>query len=93
MPELNKKLGLRFLQLVGILRWAIELGQLDIYVELSQLSQHQALPCRGHLEAMYNIFAYLRDTPGLLLTRRRLKSMNVCVYVKCRLAGLLRGRH
>jgi hypothetical protein len=29
-PELNDKLGLRFLQLIGILRWAIELGRLDI---------------------------------------------------------------
>jgi hypothetical protein len=33
---------------------------LDIYVELSQLSQHQALPRRGHLEAIYHIFAYLK---------------------------------
>jgi hypothetical protein len=38
--ELNEELGSQFLQLVGILRWAIELGRLDIYVELSQLSQH-----------------------------------------------------
>jgi hypothetical protein len=50
-PELNEELGSRFLQLVGIFRWAIELGQLDIYIELSQLSQHQVLPCWGHLEA------------------------------------------
>ena len=57
--ELNEELGSRFLQLVGILRWAIELGRLDIYVELSQLSQHQALPCQGHLKAMYHILAYL----------------------------------
>ena len=59
-PELNDELGLQFLQLVGILRWTIELGRLDIYVELSQLSQHQALPRRDHLEAIYHIFAYLK---------------------------------
>ena len=59
-PVLNEEVRLQFLQLVGILQWAIELGQLDIYVELSQLSQHQALPRRGHLEAMYHIFAYLK---------------------------------
>jgi hypothetical protein len=51
-PELNDELGSRFLQLIGILRWAIELGRLDIFVEVSQLSQHQALPWRGHLEAL-----------------------------------------
>ncbi len=59
-PVINEELRSRFLQLVGILQWAIELGQLDIYVELSQLSQHQALPRRGHLEAIYHIFAYLK---------------------------------
>jgi hypothetical protein len=59
-PELNDELGSRFLQLIGILRWAIELGRLDIFVEVSQLSQHQAMPRRGHLEALYHIFAYLK---------------------------------
>jgi hypothetical protein len=59
-PELNGEMGLRFLQLIGILRWAIELGRLDIFVKVSQLSQHQALPRRGHLEAVYHIFAHLK---------------------------------
>ena len=56
-PELNDKIGLQFLQLLGILRWEIELGRMDIYVKVSQLSQHQALPWRGNLEAVYHIFA------------------------------------
>jgi hypothetical protein len=59
-PELNNKLGSRFLQLIGILRWAIELGRLDIFVEVLQLSQHQALPRRGHLETLFHIFTYLK---------------------------------
>ena len=50
-PELNDELGSLFLQLIGILRWAIKLGRIDIFVKLSQLSQHQALPRWGHLEA------------------------------------------
>ena len=59
-PELNDGLGSRFLQLIGILRWAIELGRMEIFAEVSQLSQHQALPSRGHLEALYHIFADLK---------------------------------
>ena len=59
-PELNDELGSRFLQLIGVLRWEIELGRLDIFVEVPQLSLHQALPRRGHLEAIYHIFAYLK---------------------------------
>jgi hypothetical protein len=58
--ELHDEMMSRFLQLIGILRWAVELGRLDIYLEVSQLSQHQALPRQGHLNAAYHIFAYLR---------------------------------
>jgi hypothetical protein len=55
-PELNNELESRFLQLIGILRWAIKLGRLKVL----QLSQNQALPRGGHLEALYHIFAYLK---------------------------------
>jgi hypothetical protein len=58
--ELHGEMMSQFLQLIGILRWAVELGRLDIYLEVSQLSQHQALPRQGHLNAAYHIFAYLR---------------------------------
>jgi hypothetical protein len=61
-PELGPEMASRFMQLIGVLRWAVELGQLDIFHELSQLSQHQALPREGHLEALYHIFAYLKQT-------------------------------
>ena len=46
-------------ELIGVLRWAVELGRLDIYTEVALLSQHLALPRVGHLEAAYHIFAYL----------------------------------
>ena len=66
-PEHNDKLGSRFLLLIGILRWAMEPGRLNIFVKVSQLSQHQALAWCGHREALYHIFAYLKkhenDTP------------------------------
>jgi hypothetical protein len=59
--ELNDELGSDFLQLIGIFQWAIEFGRLNILlVVVSQLSQHQALPRRGHFVAFYHIFAYLK---------------------------------
>ena len=66
-PELNEEFGLQFLQLVGILQWAIKLGRSDIYVELSQLSQHQALPRRGHLETIYHVLSISRSTKTALV--------------------------
>jgi hypothetical protein len=49
--ELSDEMATRFMQMVGNLRWAVELRRIDIYTELAQLSQHQSLPRRGHLEA------------------------------------------
>jgi len=53
----------RFRQLIGILRWAVELGRLDIYLETSLLSQYMASPRVGHLEVAYHMFAYLKTHP------------------------------
>ena len=62
--ELGPDLALHFMQLIGILRWAVELGQINIFFEVSSLSQYQACPRLGHLEAAYHIFAYLRNHPN-----------------------------
>ena len=53
----------RFRQLIGILRWAVELGRIDMYLETSLLSQYLASPREGHLEAAYHIFAFLKGHP------------------------------
>ena len=60
-PELGDELANRYLQLIGVLRWAIELGRIDILTEVSVLSQHQCSPREGHLDALYRIFWYLKN--------------------------------
>ncbi len=43
--------GLQFYQeIIGSLRWAVELGRVDILLEVSLISKHLALPREGHLE-------------------------------------------
>ena len=65
--ELDKN-GLQYYQeLIGVLRWAVELGRADILLEVSLLSSHLALPRSGHLQQVYHIFGYLKESP-----RRRL---------------------
>ena len=59
-PELDADKANRYLQLIGVLRWAVELGRIDINTEVSMLSQHQCLPREGHLDAIYRIFWYLK---------------------------------
>ena len=50
----------RYLQLIGVLRWAIELGRINIMAEVSVLSQHQCQPIEGNLAAVYCVFWYLK---------------------------------
>lgn len=60
--------GLQYFQeMIGVLRWAVELGRVDILLEVSLLSSHLALPRVGHLQQVYHVFGYLKNSP-----RRRL---------------------
>jgi hypothetical protein len=61
--ELSSTFISRYLQLNGILRWAVELGRIDIAVETAIMSQYSASPREGHIEAVYHIFAYLAVHP------------------------------
>ena len=42
--ECDDKGASRYSQLIGVLRWAVELGRIDIYTEVALLPQHLALP-------------------------------------------------
>ena len=37
----------------------VELGRVDICLEVSMMSSHMAMPRKGHLEQLLHIFAYL----------------------------------
>ena len=72
-PELDRSMELGedgahyFRELIGMLRWATELGRVDILTEVSVLSQHQAAPRQGHLEEVLHIFGYLKKVGKLTL--------------------------
>jgi hypothetical protein len=52
---------------IGVLRWAVELGRMDITTEVSMLASHNALPRQGHLDAVFRIFSYLKTKPNARL--------------------------
>jgi hypothetical protein len=66
-PELDctgelKADGLQWYQeLIGSLRWAVEIGRVDILLETSNMSTYLALPREGHLEQVLHIFGYLKS--------------------------------
>ena len=53
---------------VGILRWAVELGRLDIYLEVSLILSYVANPRRGHSKEILHIFGYLKRRNKLAIS-------------------------
>ena len=48
-----------FQHLIGMLRWLVELGRVDILIETSMLSSFLAAPRKGHVSQALHIFQYL----------------------------------
>ena len=65
--ELDGKEITMYQELIGELRWEIELGRVDILHEASLLSAYQASPRQGHLEQLLYIFAFIKRKPKLTL--------------------------
>ena len=59
-PELGPDESSYYHSLIGILRWIVELGRVDLNCEVSMMSSHLALPREGHLQEVFHIFAYLK---------------------------------
>ena len=58
--ELNDEDANYYQLLIGIARWMVELGRIDINYEASIMSSHITLPRLGHLEKLFHIFGYLK---------------------------------
>jgi hypothetical protein len=52
-----------FQQQIGVLRWAVELGRINICAEVSMLATYTTAPRIGHFDAMLHIFAFLHHHP------------------------------
>jgi hypothetical protein len=59
-PELQSTDAACCMSLMGMLRWIVELGRVDVCLECSMLSSHLALPREGHLHQLFQVFAYLK---------------------------------
>ena len=65
-PELDVTQGLEasdasyYQSIIGVLRWIVKLGHIDICLEVSMMSLHLALPRTGHLDQVFQIFVFLK---------------------------------
>ena len=59
-PELSTELASYYQSFIGVVRWIVELGRLNICLEVSLLSSHLVLPIEGYFEQVLQVFSYLR---------------------------------
>ncbi len=59
-PLLEPDQASYFMSLIGILRWAVELGRINIYIDVALLSSFMAQPRIGHMNQVLHIFTYLK---------------------------------
>ena len=59
-PELPPEEANYFQSLIGVLRWIVELGRIDITMETSAMASMMAMPREGHLKAVLHMFSFLK---------------------------------
>src|SRR5687767_3450835 len=59
--ELKPELANYYQSLIGVLQWAVEIGWIDVTMEVSMLAAHIVLPQIRHLYVMFRVFAYLKN--------------------------------
>ena len=61
--ELTEDVVQRYQELIGQLRWDVEIGRMDILLENFLLSIYLDMPRVGHLKQTFHIFGYLKAYP------------------------------
>src|SRR5210317_776314 len=59
--EVDDETAIVYMQFVGILRWLVELGRIDVAAGVSMMSAYNAMPRVGHFHAVLHMFAYLEN--------------------------------
>jgi hypothetical protein len=59
-PELNPEEASYYQSQIGVLRWVVELGRVDLAIEVSAMASQMAMPRQGHLNVLFQMFAFLK---------------------------------
>jgi hypothetical protein len=90
-PELKRDGIQQYLELIGVLRWAVKLGRVHFLLEASLMSTHMAMPRKGHLQQLYCMFGYLKlypkrkfafDFQHPSISERMLKNMTGMIFIE-----------
>ena len=60
-PPLEQDIAFWYQYFIGIPRWMVEIGTVDIITEVSIMAQKMAMHREGHLESVFHVFSFLRQ--------------------------------
>jgi hypothetical protein len=96
-PELETSAELKrdgfhvYQELIGVLRWAVELGRVDVLLEVALMLTYMAMPREGHLLQLHRMFGYFKIYPKRKIafdfqhpeiSKRMLKEYNWCNFYR-----------
>ena len=61
-PECNDEDSRLYMSLIGVLRWVVELGRIDLTCEASMLASYSAMSREGHLQQLFHVLPFKRNT-------------------------------
>ena len=59
-PKLGPEDADYFHSIIGILRWIVELGRIEINLEALMLSSHLVIPQEGQFQELLHVFAFIK---------------------------------
>ena len=69
---------------IGILRWMVELGRVDIITEIYMILSFLASPREGHLDAIFHIYTYLEKKHNFrMVFDPTYPEIDMTVFKKC----------
>ena len=59
-PKLKTEGVTHYQDMVGVIRWSVDLGRVYIILETALMSKYLSFPCRGHIKQVFYLFSYLK---------------------------------
>jgi hypothetical protein len=85
-PELDAEHASYYQQLIGIMRWMVEIVRIDIDTQVSMLASHVALPRQGHMCAA--LPRSLRQTLRSMIGRSFIEMLRKLSHPSCHRQGV-----
>jgi hypothetical protein len=76
LPILDPEQANYYMNLIGILRWAVELGRVDIDIDVCLLSSYMCQPRIWHLEQVLYIFTYVKHHNSIKMLKSKFLQMH-----------------